>query len=96
MISLNIRYKQLCEKVSALVAKAKATYYSNEAENSKHVDPAKWYKNIYRLAAAEESREIVPPPEAVADLMDYNALFRNLGRTLLQQRFQKIMLLISS
>jgi hypothetical protein len=36
------------------VTKAKRRYYRSKIENVKHLDQAKWYQTIYKLAAAEE------------------------------------------
>ena len=80
-----VEYKEKCEKVSGLVTKAKRRYYRSKIENVKHFDQAKWYKTIYKLAAAEEPRAIIPLPKTVADiterLVDYKAPFQNHGKT---------------
>ncbi|CAB3991884.1 Hypothetical predicted protein [Paramuricea clavata] len=49
------RYKQLCEKVANLIAKAKATYYRSKASEFRTSNQSKWYNCIYSLVNAENT-----------------------------------------
>ncbi|CAB4037422.1 Hypothetical predicted protein [Paramuricea clavata] len=49
------RYKQLCEKVENLIAKAKATYYRSKASEFRTSNQSKWYNCIYSLVNAENT-----------------------------------------
>jgi hypothetical protein len=62
------KYKSLHAKVK-LISNAKATYYKSKAEGSHQSNPAKWYKTIYRLAAATENQQSLSSPDH-ADLME--------------------------
>ncbi|XP_028409529.1 uncharacterized protein LOC114532151 [Dendronephthya gigantea] len=48
------RYQLLCDKVSSLISSAKKTYYQSKAEDTRVTSPAKWYKIIYELVAAND------------------------------------------
>ena len=65
-----VRYEQKSEKVSGLVSKAKLRHYRSRVENVKRSDQAKWYKMLYKLTAAEESRGTVSTPETVGDIAE--------------------------
>ncbi|CAB4002267.1 RNA-directed DNA polymerase from mobile element jockey [Paramuricea clavata] len=49
------RYKQLCEKVANLIAKAKATYYRSKASEFRTSNQSKWYNCIHSLVNAENT-----------------------------------------
>ena len=76
-----VEYKERCKKVSRLVTKAKLRYYKTKVENAKHSNQSKWYKNIYKLAVAEESGGTIPKPETVVDIQrDYKVPSQNHGK----------------
>jgi hypothetical protein len=60
------KFKSLHAKVTKLISNAKATYYKSKDEGSHQSNPAKWYKTIYKLAAATEDQQSTPDH---ADLM---------------------------
>jgi len=44
------KYERLKNKVAELMMKAKQNYYNNKVNNSRHTNPAKWFKlNPYML-----------------------------------------------
>ena len=59
----NAKYKQLCDKVSKPIARAKESYYPSKDKGHCNSNPAKWYRMIYGLAAADDSRSSNPPAE---------------------------------
>ena len=63
------KYKSLHAKVTKLKSNAKATYYKSKAEGSHQSNPPKWYKTIYKLAAATENQQSLSSPDH-ADLME--------------------------
>ena len=65
-----VEYKGRCKKVSSLVSKAKLRYYKSKVEDVKHYDQSKWYKTVYKLAAAEESGGTTLLPETVSDITE--------------------------
>ncbi len=90
------KYKEKCEKVAGLVSKAKLRYYRSKVENVKHHDQGRWYKSIYKLAAAEEPRGTISAPELAAERLvqrDYKVPFLDLGKTLIQQKYRILMML---
>jgi hypothetical protein len=62
------KYKSLHAKVTKLIFNAKVTYYKSKAEGSHQSNPAKWYKTIYKLAAATEDQQSLSSPDH-ADLI---------------------------
>lgn len=65
-----------------LVSKAKLRYYRSKTENVRRADQGKWYKVIYKLAAAEEPRGALPTPETgsrryLREII--NSLFQTVG-----------------
>ena len=44
------KYKELSDKVSPLIVKARMNYYRSKAEGQRKSNPTKWYKDIYRMA----------------------------------------------
>jgi hypothetical protein len=78
------RYKQLCEKVANLIAKA--TYYRSKASEFHTSNQSKWYNCIYSLVNAENTTHTQFPhrPENL-DLSELAENFRkpslNHGRT---------------
>ncbi|CAB4006467.1 Hypothetical predicted protein [Paramuricea clavata] len=63
------KYKSLHAKVTKLISNAKAMYYKSKAEGSHQSNPAKWYKTMYKLAAATENQQSLSSPDH-ADLME--------------------------
>ncbi|CAB3982487.1 Hypothetical predicted protein [Paramuricea clavata] len=63
------RYKLLCDKVTSLVSNAKKNYYQLKAEGTRETNPAKWYKTIFELAAANDCNS-QPPADDAADLAE--------------------------
>ncbi|CAB3982860.1 Hypothetical predicted protein [Paramuricea clavata] len=63
------KYKSLHAKVTKLISNAKATYYKSKAEGNHQSNPAKWYKTIYKLAAATKNQQSLSSPDH-ADLME--------------------------
>ncbi|CAB4037505.1 Hypothetical predicted protein, partial [Paramuricea clavata] len=63
------KYKSLHAKVTKLISNAKATYYKSKAEGNHQSNPTKWYKTIYKLAAATENQQSLSSPDH-ADLME--------------------------
>jgi hypothetical protein len=61
------RYRLLCDKVTSLVSNAKENYYQLKAEGTRETNPAKWYKTVYELAAANGCNS-QPPADVAADL----------------------------
>ena len=78
------KYKGLCTKVSMLISTAKASYYKSKAESQRVVDPEKWYKTIYALAAACEGSRLTPPPTKIclSSLIDCREALLCLGQRL--------------
>ena len=44
------KHKELSDKVSTLIVKAKMNYYRSKPEGQRKSNPTKWYKDIYRMA----------------------------------------------
>ncbi|CAB4039937.1 Hypothetical predicted protein [Paramuricea clavata] len=63
------RYKLLCDKVTSPVSNAKNNYYQLIAEGRRETNPAKWYKTIFKLAAANDCNS-QPPADDAADLAE--------------------------
>jgi beta-galactosidase beta subunit len=55
--------KSLHAKVTKVISNAKATYYKSKAEGSHQSNSAKWYKTIYKLAAATENQQSLSSPD---------------------------------
>ena len=65
-----VEYKGRCKKVSSLVSKDKLRYYKSKAEDARHYNKSKWYKTVFKLAAAEESGGTTLLPETVSDFTE--------------------------
>ena len=63
------KFESICVKVTKLITNAKAKYYKSKAEGNREFNPAKWYKIIYQLAAANEDHQTLSS-SAQANLTD--------------------------
>ena len=63
------KFESICVKVSKPITNAKAKYYKSKAEGNRELNPAKLYKIIYQLTAANENHQTLSS-SAQADVTD--------------------------
>ncbi|CAB4007098.1 Hypothetical predicted protein, partial [Paramuricea clavata] len=61
-------FKLLEQRITSLVSNAKKNYYQLKAEGTRETNPAKWYKTIFELAAANDCNS--QPPADAAELAE--------------------------
>ena len=63
-------YKELCDKVSLLISKAKENYYLSNSKDLLVSQPEKLYKTIYGFATINDSPNCIPPAEIIENLVE--------------------------
>ena len=54
-----IKHKELCEKLSELIKRAKKEYYHSKAKGRRNHNPTRWYKDIFQLAGFEANNNTI-------------------------------------
>ena len=54
-----IKHKELCEKVSELIKRAKKEHYHSKAKGRRNHNPTRWYKDIFQLAGFEANNNTI-------------------------------------
>ena len=65
-------HKFMCEKVSTLISRAKATYYQTRMKDLRSSNPEKWFKTIYALVGDHKgvSNSFSPSTEDLTDVAE--------------------------